>query len=234
MEIGVRRQVDLDERTLGAADRGKEVVGRERLADLRRAYVERGHPFRLEPDAHGKGATAENLRPLHAGERGQPRLDDAGEIVGDLVRLQNIGGEAEIGGCELGIGRQDVDHRNFSFRGQIVPLLIDLGADLGERLVRIVVEFEVRRNRRGALRTLRLQVIDAIGGRDRALERGGDKPAHQLCARAHVNRLHAYRSDVAPRILPDVERRNRLQPGDNNHEADDQCEHWPANKEIGK
>ena len=68
---------DLDERALGAADRGEIIVGRQRLADLRRADVERGHPVRLEPDAHGKGAPAENLRPLHAGDRGQPRLDDA-------------------------------------------------------------------------------------------------------------------------------------------------------------
>ncbi len=182
-------QVDLDERTLGAADRRKKIIGRERLADLRRADVERGHPIGFKPDAHGEGAPAENLRPLHAGERGQPRLHDAGEVVGDFVRLQNIGGEAEIGGSVLGVGRLDVDHRHFSFRGQIVPLLIDLRTDFGERLVRVVIEFQVRRNGRDALRTLRLQIIDAIGGRDRALERGGDKSAHQFCARPDVNRM---------------------------------------------
>ena len=83
----------------------KIIVGRERLAHLRRADVERGHAIGLQPDAHGKGAPAENLRALHAGDRGQPRLDDAGEVVGDLVRLQDIGGEAEIGRSELGVGR---------------------------------------------------------------------------------------------------------------------------------
>ena len=157
MEIGVRRQFDLDERALGAADRGKKIVGRKRLADLRRAHVERGHAIGFKPDAHGKSASAENIRPLHAGERGQPRLDDAGEVVGDFVRLQNIGGEAEIGGRELGVRRLDVDHRHFSFRGQIVALLVDLGTDFGERLVRIVIEFQLRRDGREALRALRFR-----------------------------------------------------------------------------
>ena len=66
------------------------IVRRQRRADLRRADIERRHPIRFQPDAHGEGAAAENLRPLHAGDRGQPRLDDAGEIIGDLVRLQNV------------------------------------------------------------------------------------------------------------------------------------------------
>src|ERR1022692_4524580 len=38
---------------------------------------------------------AENVRALHARQRGEPRLDHAHEIVGDLVRFQNVRREAQ-------------------------------------------------------------------------------------------------------------------------------------------
>ena len=116
VQVGVGGQIDLDERAFGVAESRQEIIVPQRLAHLRRTDVERRHPVRLQPDAHGKGAAAENVRPLDAADRGQPRLDDAGEIIGDLVRLQNVRGETEISGGELRIGRYDVDDRNLGFR----------------------------------------------------------------------------------------------------------------------
>ena len=62
VQVGVGRQIDLHERALGAADRGEIVVRRQRCADLRRADVQCRHLGRLQPDAHGERARAENLR----------------------------------------------------------------------------------------------------------------------------------------------------------------------------
>ncbi len=43
---------------------------------------------------------AENVRALDAIEGRQARLNDAREIVGDLVRLQNVRGKTQIAGSE--------------------------------------------------------------------------------------------------------------------------------------
>ena len=65
---------------------------------------------------------------LHAADRGQARLDEADEIIGYLVRLKDVGGEAQIGGGELRVGRLDVDDRDFGFRREIAPDLRPLSS----------------------------------------------------------------------------------------------------------
>ena len=64
LQVGRRRQVHLDERALGFADRRQVVVGRERLPDLRRADVERRHSLGLEPQVLDRALSA-----LSTGER---------------------------------------------------------------------------------------------------------------------------------------------------------------------
>ena len=144
-QVGVGGQVDLDERALGAADGGEVVVGGQRLTHLDRADVERGHALGLEPDAHGEGAGAEDVGALHAFDGGKARLDDAHQVVGDLVLLEHVGPEAEIGRGELAVGRLDVDDRHLGVRRQIAADLVDLGADFRERLDGVVVELQARR-----------------------------------------------------------------------------------------
>ena len=104
VQIGVRGQIHLKQRTFGAADRGEIIVSRKRAAHLGRADVQRRHPVRLHPDAHGKGAAAENVGFLHAADRGQTRLDQSHEIIGYLVRLKNVRSKTQISGSELRIG----------------------------------------------------------------------------------------------------------------------------------
>jgi hypothetical protein len=89
-QIGVGRQVDLDQGALGASHGGQEVVGGQGLAHLDRADVEGGHAFGFQPDAHGKGAGAEDVGPLDALKGRQPRLHDAHEVIGDLVLLERV------------------------------------------------------------------------------------------------------------------------------------------------
>ena len=77
-QVGVGGQIDLDQRTLGLAHGGQKVVGRQGLAHLDRADVEGGHAIGFEPDAHGKGAGAEDIGALNAFDGRKPRLDDCG------------------------------------------------------------------------------------------------------------------------------------------------------------
>ncbi len=68
VQVGVRGEIDLKERTLRAADRGKIVVSSQGAAHIGGADVQRRHAIRFHPDAHGKCAAAEDVGFLHATE----------------------------------------------------------------------------------------------------------------------------------------------------------------------
>ena len=79
-------------------------------------------------------------------------------------------------------------------------------------------------DRADGLRAGRLHVVDAVGARDDALERRRDETAHEVCIRADIRRRHANDGNIAPRILPDAQRADRLQPRDEDDEVDDDRE----------
>ena len=83
------------------ADGGKKIIRRQRHAHLVRADVVSREAVGLEPDAHRERATAEDVRFLHAFERGEARLHDAREVIGDLIRLQNVRGKTQVSRREL-------------------------------------------------------------------------------------------------------------------------------------
>ena len=120
------------------------------------------------------------------------------------------------------------------FRRQKIADRIDLRADVGQRFVRVVIQFQTRRDRRNALLTLRLDVIDSVRGGDRALERRGDESAHQFRVRANVNGRHRDRRDIAARILANIDRLHRLQAGNENDEAHHDRQHRAFDEKIGK
>jgi hypothetical protein len=232
-QVGVGGQVDLDERALAPAECGQEVVRRKRLAHLGRADVQGRHPLGFEPDPHGKGAAAEDVGPLHPGDGRQARLDDAREIVGDLVLLQDAGGEAQIGRGEFAVGRLDVDRGHLGLGRQIAPHLVDLGADLGQGLGGVEVEPQARLDGGKAEGALRLHVFDAVGRGDGALQRRGDEAAHQVGVGADVDGGDGDRGVLAARVLAHVEGADRLQAGDDDDQADHQGEDGTAYEEVG-
>ena len=67
-----------------------------------------------------------------------------------------------------------------------------------------------------------------------ALERRRDEAAHQIGVGADVDGRHVDDRDVAARILPDAQRADRLQAGDQDHQVDDDREHRPLDEEIGE
>src|SRR5208282_369268 len=98
MQPGRGGQVDLHHLAFGIADAGYVVVGGQRLADVGRRQPERRELLRIEPGAQGEHLLTEQFRRLHAGDRLQLGLHDAGQVVGNLVRRERVAVEAEIHG----------------------------------------------------------------------------------------------------------------------------------------
>ena len=90
--------------------------------------------------AHREGAVAQDVGALHAADRAEPRLHHAGQVVGDLVLVELVRGEAQVHRRELVVGRLQLDDRRLGLGRQVVAHLRHLGLDLGERRVRVVVE----------------------------------------------------------------------------------------------
>ena len=84
------------------------------------------------------------------------------------------------------------------------------------------------------LRALRLDVVDAVRSRHRALDRSSDKSPNEFGVSADVNRGHRDRGDVAARVLPHIQRLHRLQTGDEDDKANHHRQHRPFDKQIGK
>ncbi len=200
--------------------------------NLRGGDAEGGHPVRLQPDAHGEGAVAEDLGALHAGDGAQLRLHHAGEVVGDLALVEVVRREAEVGGGELAVGRLQVDDRRLRLGRKLVAHLRDLRLDLRERGVGVVVQFQVDGDRADALGAGRFDEIDPVGAGNDALERRRDEAAHEVGVRADVGRRHGDVGKVAARVLPDAQRTDRLQTGDEDHQADDHRQDGAADEEV--
>ena len=133
-------------------------------------------------------ASAEDVGALHAVDRREPRLDDADQVVGDLVVLEDRRAEAQVHRRELRVGGLDGDRGDLRFGRKIGAHLVDARADVRERVGGVEVELQADVDRREALDALRLDVVDAVGGGDRALERRRDEAAHEIGVGADVDR----------------------------------------------
>ena len=192
----------------------------------------RRHLVRLEPDAHGECAVAQDVGTLDAGDGAQPRLDDANEIVRNLVLVEVGRGEAEVERRELRVGVLHLDDRCLRLGRKVVPHLCDLRLDLREGGVGVVVEPQVYRDRADPLSARGFHVVDAVRAGDDALERRGDEPAHEIGVGADIGRRDADDRDVAARILANTERPDRLQAGDQDDQVDDDGQDGPLDEEI--
>ena len=73
---------------------------------------------------------------------------------------------------------------------QVGAHLVDARADVGQRVGGVEVELEPDVDRREPWAALRLDVVDAVGGGDGALERRRDEAAHEVGAGADVDGAH--------------------------------------------
>ena len=130
-QVGIGRQVDLDQRSLGLAHGGQEVVGGQGLPDHGRTDIVGCHPLGIQPDTHGKGPATQDIGPLDTFQCREPGLYDPDQIVGDLVLVQILGREAQVGRGKLAVRRLHVQRRDLGLGREVSPDLIHLGADLG-------------------------------------------------------------------------------------------------------
>src|SRR5207342_2175764 len=172
-------EVDRDHLALGLAQCGQDVVGLQRVEDIARGDLERGHAVRLHPYAHGEGATADDLGTLHAGNGRELGFDRTRQVVGDLVVVEQGAVERQVHRRNL-FALLQFDHRVFRLRRQLSAQLVDLGGDLGEGLVRVAVQADVGLDGGRAGGAVGHQVVDAFGAGDFALERRGDEALDQV------------------------------------------------------
>ncbi len=231
-EVGVRDQVDGDHRALRLAQGRQVVVPGQGPPKLGGRDPEGRHLVRLEPDAHGEGAVAEDVGALHAADGGELRLDHAGQVVGDLVLVQLVGGEAEVHRGELVVRGLELDDRRLGLRGQVVADLRHLRLKLGEGGARVVVELQVHGDGAQGLGARGLHVVDAVGAGDDALEGGRDEAPHEVGAGANVSRGDTNDRDVAPGVLPHRQGADRLQAGDQDDQVDDDGQDRPLDEQV--
>ena len=234
LQVGVRGEIDGDERAFGLADGGEVVVSRQRTPHLGRADIQRRHAVGLQPDAHGKSPAAEDFGALHAGDSGQSRLNDPREVIGDFIRLEDVRDETQVSRRALRVRAFDVDHRHLGLGRQVAAHLIDLGADLGKRLRRVVIELQPGGDDRASLQTLGLHIIDAIRCRDGALDRCGDETSNEIRIGPDIDRGDGHRGVVAARVLANGESQYRLSSRHEDEERHHHGQNRAANEEVGK
>ena len=205
VQVGVRGEIDLDQRALGPARCREVVVGRKCPAHLGRADVEGRHPVRVEPDAHGKGAGPEDVGALDPGDGREPGLDQPHQVVGDLVLLEDAGAETEIGRGEFRVCRLDVDHRDLGLGRQVAAHLVHLGTDLGQGAGGVVVQLQTDTDGGDTLPAFRPDIVDAVRGRDGPFQGRGNETAHKLGAGADIDGGDRDGCVFAARILAHVE-----------------------------
>ena len=67
------------------ADGGEKIIRLQCRANFIWTDVERGEAIGFQPDPHRESAAAEQVRALHAFERGETRLHNPHEIICDLI-----------------------------------------------------------------------------------------------------------------------------------------------------
>ena len=161
------------------------------------------------------------------------RLNDAGEIIGNLILVEILRIETQIHRREFGVLGLDFDHWSLCLGRQVVSNLGDFGLDLRQGRIGVKVQPQMSRDRAQALRARRLNVVDAVRAGDDSLERRGDVAANKIGVRSDVNGLDGHHGDITARILPDVQRLDGDQPGDEDQQVDDHREHGPLDEEVG-
>ena len=232
-EPGIGVDVGDREVAFGLPRRRLEVIGADRGGDIAGRNPARRHPRRVEPQPHGKGLPPEDVGRSDTIDRGEQRLHDPGQVIGDCGTRQFRAGEADIHD-RRGLARRFDDDWVLRLFRKLELHLLDLGHDIGQRLARIVVEPDVGGDRAGSLDRGGGQVIDALRGRHRLRDRRGDEALHQIGRGAGVDRRHCNRRVRQLGVLANLQAGHRLETDQQDQQTDHQRQHRPANEDVGK
>ena len=233
MQVRGRGERDLDHLALGISDRGHVVVVRQGVR-----YVARGHAVGLklrgiEPRPQRERLPAEDLGRLHTLQRLELRLDDARQIIGDLIGGEDVAGEAHVHRID-GLSHLDRDDRLQRSCRQLVQHRLDLDVDFRRGLRRVVVLAQIHRDRAGAALAGRLHIVDAVGLRDGGLHRRGDEPGDRVGVGAREAGADGDHAVLGLGVGEHLERTERAQPDDEDDQAHHRGKHRAADENVGE
>ena len=232
-EAGIRADIGDREIAFRLARRRLVVVGLDRGRDVAGGDAARRHPHRIEPQPHREHLATEDVGRGDTRHRDQQWLHDPGQVIGDRRARQLVAGKADIHDGGRLARRLGDDRVLRAGREQIFDLL-DLGHDLGQRLVGVEVQPDIGGDRAGALNRIRGQVVDAFGRRHRLRQGRGDKALHQVGRSAGIDRGDSDRRVRQLGKLPDRQPHHRPQSDQQDQEADDQRQHRAADEDVGE
>ena len=233
-QIGVGQQVDLNEIALGLAHGGDVVVAPQGPEDITGREVVRRQPIGIDPDTHGDRTAANDIGPLHAGDRRQLRLERARQPIGDCRNVPLLGRKAQIERRVGTVGALHLDLWRLGLRRKLRPHLLQPCCHLGQRRGAVLIQLQSHRHGADAGTTRRFDVIDTADGRDGALDRRREKTAHGFGARAVIDRRDDDRRALDVRVLLHGERGQRPPSHEHDGEIDDHREYRVPDEQIGE
>ena len=232
-QVGRCGEIDLNHLALAIAQARKIIVVRQRRADIGCGEAVRRQFFRIEPDPQREQFSAQQFGGLHAFERLQFRLYHTRQIIGDLVRREHFAGKTDVHRVD-GLADFDRQHRLLRARRQLIQHRVDLGIDLGEGLVGIVIQTQVGGDRARAAAAVRYHVVDAVRLGDGIFQRRGNEARDQIRIGTVIRGADRDHRVLRIRILQYRQAGDRAQTEHQNHQADHGRQHRAANKDIGE
>ena len=160
-QVGLGENGELALLALDAAGRHLDILAPERGLDVLRRQLVGGEALRIEPNAHGIFAFAEQTHLGNAGKRGELILDVALGIVGDLQRRMPVAEKCQMED-RLGVGLDLLDDRLVDFVRQPATHAADPVAHVCRGIVGIAVELEAHGDLARFLPADRGDEIDAL------------------------------------------------------------------------
>jgi hypothetical protein len=232
-DVGIGAQVGDGVGALGLPHPGQVVVGLQHLQHLCGRDLQRGHAPRVEPDAHGEGAVADQAGLGHARHCLQLGLHHAQQVVGDLRGLHGLAVEGHVHE-RRGITGGGGDDRVLRFRRQHVALAGHLGLDLRHRRVGVVVQLHVHFDGGAALGAARGDVVDAVGLGDGLLQGRGDEALDQFAAGTGIAGAHGDHGILGLRVLAQFQQADGTQANHQDQQADHAGQHRAIHEDVGE
>ena len=119
-------------------------------------------------------------------------------------------------------------------RRQLVEHRVDLGVDLGQRFVRLVIQAQVGGNGAHALHAAGGHVVDAIGLRHGIFQRRGDETGDQIGVGTRICGAHRDHGVLGIGELQHRQQAQRAQAQHQDDQADDRRQYRALDKNIGE
>ena len=199
-----------------------------------RGDVARGKPHRVEPDAHGEFAPAEDLRVADAFDRGEARLHDLRQEFRHLLRVHRRRADGDIHQREIEAGALHDDRvlrvRRAAARAPAAPWRARRPAPGRDRRSSTMFTDTVR----GAERARRGHVVDVVGVQHRLGDRRGDEALHQAGAGAGIDGGDGDHRFLDLRIFADGHVEEALDAEEQDQDRGDDRQDRPADEELGE